>query len=105
MKTEFFKKRIKEKAKKRWYDLITNFLVKREDCPILKKFEIEEEGIKLGLLGDNFDTNDELGKIDIAEIKEEMIKQYEKEETENILSELDGIAHLFKQEDTSNMPF
>lgn len=54
-------------------------------------------GVNYGLLNKEQLKNRQTENTNLAEVKDQMLKEYKKEETDNLLNKLENIGYLFDQ--------
>lgn len=105
MEINLLERRIRQKAEKRFNDLFQKTKEILRDNPILNQLKIGE----LSLISENgycpkqdlfYDETELLiKKTNFIKIKEEIIKEYEKEETDTILNKINILTNYLKQGD------
>lgn len=114
MEKTFIEKRIEEKAEERFNENLEKLKKDVGSNPIGEKLTLKLKGIEKPIRigcrhysNDNvlFDmpkneySNDNLKKkSNIEEIKKELIEEYIKEETNELLNKIDNLSYLFNQE-------
>ena len=103
----FLEKRIENKAREEFEDEWNDFVIQMYNHPIFKHItiKIEEKDIPLATFGVNFgvfnqkqDKNPRNKFLNFEEVKEKVIQEKIKKETDELLDRLSSVNYLFEKE-------
>lgn len=107
MDKTFLEKRIENKAREEFEDEWNDFVIQMYNHPIFKHItiKIEEKDIPLATFGINFgvfnqeqDKNPRNKFLNFEEVKEKVIQEKIKKETDELLDRLSSVNYLFEKE-------
>jgi hypothetical protein len=107
MDKTLLEKRIEERAEKRFKDDLRILINDIQKNPIGKSLtilingkpvELADSGINFGLINNNSTKGNYVLNTNLKEIKEKLVDEYKKEETDSILDKLTNIDYLFQNQ-------
>lgn len=107
MDKTLLEKRIEERAEKRFKDDLRILINDIQKNPIGKSLtilingkpvELADSGINFGLINNNSTKGNYVLNTNLKEIKEKLVDEYKKEETDAILDKLTNIDYLFQNQ-------
>ena len=107
MDKTMLEKRIEERAEKRFTDDLRSLINDIQKNPIGKSLtilingkpvELADSGINFGLINNNSTKGKYVLNTNLKEIKEKLVDEYKKEETDSILDKLTNIDYLFQNQ-------
>lgn len=107
MDKTMLEKRIEERAEKRFTDDLRSLINDIQKNPIGKSLtilingkpvELADSGINFGLINNNSTKGNYVLNTNLKEIKEKLVDEYKKEETDSILDKLTNIDYLFQNQ-------
>ena len=107
MDKTMLEKRIEERAEKRFTDDLRSLINDIQKNPIGKSLkilingdpiELADSGINFGIINNNSTKGNYVLNTNLKEIKEKLVDEYKKEETDSILDKLTNIDYLFQNQ-------